>query len=106
MRLMAFDSGPAVKRPAGLITPYLQINGPQDRVHKALRWNREERWQYEAKGQPVLLLSIAKGQTHDIQDWTELQTPFRVSVTQNIETVQSFFCLGLEPHAPFSLDRQ
>jgi hypothetical protein len=51
-------------------------------------------------------LSIAKGQTHDIQDWRKLQTRFRVTVAQNIETAQSFFCLGLEPRDSFPLDRQ
>jgi hypothetical protein len=52
------------------------------------------------------LLSNAKGQTRDIQDWRELQIRFRVTATQNIETAQSFFCIGLEPHDPFRLDRQ
>jgi hypothetical protein len=52
------------------------------------------------------LLSIAKGQTHNIQDSRKLQTRFRVTVTQSIEIVQSFFYLGLEPHDPFSLDCQ
>jgi hypothetical protein len=52
------------------------------------------------------LFSIAKGQTRNIQDWTELETQFRVTVTQNIETAQSFFSLALEPHDPFPLDRQ
>jgi hypothetical protein len=52
------------------------------------------------------LLSIAKSQTHDIQDSSELQTRFFVKVTQNIQTDQSFFCLRLEPHDPFPLDCQ
>jgi hypothetical protein len=49
---------------------------------------------------------IAKGHTHDIQEWRELQTKFRVTVTQKIETIRSFFYLGLEPHDPFPLEHQ
>jgi hypothetical protein len=41
------------------------------------------------------LLSIAKGQTHDIQIWRELETQFRVIISQDIKTAQSFFCLRL-----------
>jgi hypothetical protein len=55
---------------------------------------------------PDFLLSIAEGQTHDIQDWREHQTRFHVTVLQTIEAAQSFFCLGQESHDPFPLDRQ
>jgi hypothetical protein len=39
---MTFEEALALKRPGGLITPYLQISEPQDSVRKAIRWNREK----------------------------------------------------------------
>jgi hypothetical protein len=52
------------------------------------------------------LLSIAKGQAQNIQDWRELHRRFGVTVTKDVQTTQSFFCFGLQPDDPFPLDRQ
>jgi hypothetical protein len=51
------------------------------------------------------LLSIAKGQTGDIQDWREVIKPFGATATE-IEIAKSFLCPGPEPHGPFPLGRQ
>jgi hypothetical protein len=52
------------------------------------------------------LLSIAKGQAQNIQDWRELHRRFRVTVTKDVQIAQSFFCFGLQPDDLFPLDRQ
>jgi hypothetical protein len=52
------------------------------------------------------LLSIAKGQTHNIQDWMELHRRFGVTVTKDVQIAQSFCCFGLQPDNPFPLNRQ
>jgi hypothetical protein len=52
------------------------------------------------------LLSIAKGQTQNIQNWRELHRRFAVTVTNDVQIAQSFFCSGLQPDDPFPLDGQ
>jgi hypothetical protein len=49
---------------------------------------------------------IAAVQTHEIQDWRELQRCFHVFVTKDIGAAHDFFCDGLEPRDPFPLDHQ
>jgi hypothetical protein len=53
-----------------------------------------------------LLISVSSGQTHDIQDWRELQRQFRVTVTKRVDVAPSFFCSGIQPQNIFSPDRQ
>jgi hypothetical protein len=52
------------------------------------------------------LVSIAKGQTQNIQDWRELHRRFGVTVIKDVQIAQSFFCFGLQPDDPFPLNRQ
>jgi hypothetical protein len=54
----------------------------------------------------AFLLSTAKGQTHEIQDWRDLGRRFGVTVTTEITVAKAFFCSGLQPADPFPLDRQ
>jgi hypothetical protein len=51
------------------------------------------------------LLTIAKGETGDIQDWRDLGRRFGITLTDDIAIAQSFFCLGRKPHDPFPPDR-
>jgi hypothetical protein len=50
--------------------------------------------------------SVSSVQTHDIQDWRELQRLFRVTVTKKVNIILFFFCSGLQPHNTFPRDRQ
>jgi protein involved in temperature-dependent protein secretion len=54
----------------------------------------------------AVLLSIAKGKAHDVQNWRELRTRFHVTVTGKIDVACDFLCSELEPDDPFPLDRQ
>jgi hypothetical protein len=55
---------------------------------------------------PTFSLSVAKGKTHAIQDWTELNNCFHVLGTKDIGIAHDFFCDRLEPRDPFPHDRQ
>jgi hypothetical protein len=45
----------------------------------------------------AFLLSIAKDQSCEIQDWRELRKAFGVTVTKDVEVTQAFFCSGVKP---------
>jgi hypothetical protein len=53
----------------------------------------------------VFLLSIAKGQTHDIQDWRDLKRRFGVAATNEVDVARDFLCSGMQLHDPFPLNR-
>jgi hypothetical protein len=54
----------------------------------------------------ALLLSIEKRQKHEIRDLRELRKAFGVTVIEDIEVAQAFFCSGVRPRDPFPLNRQ
>jgi hypothetical protein len=54
----------------------------------------------------AFLLSIAKGQSHEIQDWRELRREFGATITKDVEAARAFFCSGVNPCDRFPLDRQ
>jgi hypothetical protein len=52
------------------------------------------------------LPSVARGQTHDIQDWRGSQRQFHVTVIQKADVALAFFCSGLQLNDLVPLDRQ
>jgi hypothetical protein len=51
------------------------------------------------------LLSIAKGNTGDIQNWRQVAEKFGVTLTDNLNVAQTFLCADLQPGDPFPFDR-